>query len=103
MGTGLDKTTLKNSLKTLFQQDIPAVSDSFKQADRDSALTKAESIATSIADAVDVFVKSGKITVNVAATVPLGIPVATAGTPAAQTGATTAPSTATQTIITGVE
>lgn len=46
-------------------------------------------IAEIIANRVDAYIKSATITVSP------GIPVATAGSPAAQTGATTGPGTAT--------
>ena len=44
-----------------------------------------EFLATKITEAIDKYLKSATVTV------PAGIPVATAGTAAAQTGATTAP------------
>lgn len=44
-----------------------------------------EQFATGLADLIDAYVKTGTVTV------PLGVPVATAGSPTAQTGATTAP------------
>lgn len=49
----------------------------------------ADEIATVISDAIDSYIKAATITVAP------GIAVATAGTAAAQTGATTAPGTAT--------
>ena len=49
----------------------------------------AAKVAEAIANRVDAYIKTATITVNP------GIPVATAGSPAAQTGATTGPGTAT--------
>ncbi len=48
-----------------------------------------DSLAGAIADAIDIFVKGGTVTVAP------GIPVSTAGTAVAQTGATTSPGTGT--------
>ena len=49
----------------------------------------AAKVASAIASRVDAYIKTATITVSP------GIPVATAGSPAAQTGATTGPGTAT--------
>lgn len=77
----LDKATLRASIKQAFQDQIgtPTVA-------QNAAL---ENIAQKLSDAIDVFVKSGTVTV------PPGVPVATTGTAAAQTGATTGPGTGT--------
>jgi hypothetical protein len=48
-----------------------------------------DEFAQRLADAIDVYVKTGTVTVAP------GIPVSTAGSPTAQTGATTAPGTGT--------
>lgn len=76
----LIKATLKQAIAAAFEAEKNSTDDPSQSIDR---------IAGSIADAVDAFVKSATITVAA------GIPVATAGTAAAQTGATTAPSIAT--------
>lgn len=57
----------------------------------DSAVKQrlASDLASAIANGVDSWIKTGIVTVQP------GIPVATAGTPAAQTGATTGPGTGT--------
>lgn len=57
----------------------------------DSAVKQrlASDLASAIANGVDAWIKTGIVTVQP------GIPVATAGTPAAQTGATTGPGTGT--------
>lgn len=49
----------------------------------------AKELSSAIADEIDTWIKTATITVNP------GIPVATAGSPVAQTGATTGPGTAT--------
>jgi hypothetical protein len=49
----------------------------------------AAKVAEAVANRVDAYIKTATITVNP------GIPVATAGSPAAQTGATTGPGTGT--------
>lgn len=49
----------------------------------------AKELSSAIADEIDAWIKTATITVNP------GIPVATAGSPVAQTGATTGPGTAT--------
>lgn len=69
----LNKAGLKDALKAalLAQRDI--TSDPLAAADR---------LAGDLADAIDAFVKTGEV--------PAGIPVSTAGSATAQTGATTA-------------
>ena len=73
----LDKTTLGNSIAAAFAkaQGLSKASDA------------QTTLAGSIADAIDTYVKGATVTV------PAGIPVSTAGTAAAQTGATTGPGT----------
>ncbi len=83
----LDKVTLKNSIKQAFLDELGGGSTTAQQ-------TAVDNIATKLSNAIDVFVKSGTVSVTVAT----GIPVATAGTAAAQTGATTAPGTGTGTV-----
>lgn len=78
----LDKVTLKNSIKQAFLDELGGGSTTAQQ-------TAVDNIATKLSNAIDVFVKSGTVTVAI------GIPVATAGTAAAQTGATTGPGTGT--------
>lgn len=78
----LDKVTLKNSIKQAFLDELGGGSTTAQQ-------TAVDNIATKLSNAIDVFVKSGTVTVAT------GIPVATAGTAAAQTGATTGPGTGT--------
>jgi hypothetical protein len=76
----LDKETLKQEIKSAFDAE----------SDRDVNPAQArENIAAAIADAVHKFVKNADVTVAA------GIPVATAGTAAAQTGQTTSTGTAT--------
>lgn len=76
----LNKDLLQSQIKQAFKDQQT------KTQDPDAAL---EDLAQKIAAALDAFVKSGTVTV------PSGIPVSTAGTAAAQTGATTAPATGT--------
>lgn len=76
----LNKDLLQSQIKQAFKDQQT------KTQDPDAAL---EDLAQKIAAAVDAFVKSATVTV------PSGIPVSTAGTAAAQTGATTAPATGT--------
>ena len=75
----LDKITLKAGIKQAFQDQIGAGSVAQNAA--------IDNIATKISDAIDVFVKGATVTVSP------GIPVATAGTAAAQVGTTTGPGT----------
>lgn len=75
----LDKESLKTAIKNAFDAEKESTDDPIDSIDR---------IAAAIADGVDIFVKSATVTVA------LGIPVATAGSAAAQTGATTATGTA---------
>jgi len=75
----LDATTLKTALKAALIADAGAL-------DNDATDKLAEVIASTVV---------AHITANAVVTVAAGIPVATAGTAAAQTGATTAPGTGT--------
>lgn len=77
----LDKTTLASSIKSALAAGLADTSD--------SSATAQENLAKAIANAVDTYVK------GITITVPAGIAVSTAGTAAAQTGATTAPATCT--------
>jgi hypothetical protein len=76
----LTKATLKQQIAAAFENEKNSTDDPSVSIDR---------VSGAIADAVDAFVKSATITVAA------GIPVTTAGTAVAQTGATTAPSIAT--------
>ncbi len=77
---------LKDMLvKQTLQAALLADFKSIKLGEDDAAAKVAEAIA----NRVDAYIKTATITVNP------GIPVATAGSPAAQTGATTGPGTAT--------
>lgn len=69
------------TLKAQLEADFNAIN-----LGSDNAAAK---VAEAIANRVDAYIKTATITVNP------GIPVATAGSPAAQTGATTGPGTAT--------
>ncbi|MBU6429435.1 MAG: hypothetical protein KGR26_10520 [Cyanobacteria bacterium REEB65] len=71
----LDKTTLGNSIASAFAK----AQGLSKASDAQSVL------ASSIAAAIDTYVKGATVTVTA------GIPVSTAGTAAVQTGATTGP------------
>jgi hypothetical protein len=73
----LDKTGLQTTIKALMLDMKTKESASFDE------------FAQRLADAIDVYVKTGTVTVAP------GIPVSTAGSPTAQTGATTAPGTGT--------
>jgi hypothetical protein len=73
----LDKATLKSSIQTLLQDMMEREEASFDE------------FATKLSDAVDIYVKTGTVTVAA------GIPVATTGSPSAQTGTTTATGTGT--------
>ena len=72
----LVKATLKSAIEAAFK------AQSTKTDNPDSALSD---LADKLATAIDTFVKSGTVTVAA------GIPVSTAGSAVAQTGATTAP------------
>lgn len=72
----LNKAALKSGIQSL-AQNIAETEGSY------------EDFADGLADLIDVYVKSGTVTVAA------GIPVSTAGTAAAQTGATTATGTGT--------
>lgn len=78
------RTTLKAKIKEALDQPIDEKSDSEAVKNR-----FAENIANAIADGVDAWIKTATVTVA------QGIPVSTAGSPTAQTGATTAPGTGT--------
>ena len=71
----LNKAALKTAIKQAFEAE--------KESD-DPAADSIDRIAAAISDGIDTFVKGATVTVAV------GIPVATAGSAAAQTGATTA-------------
>jgi hypothetical protein len=71
----LVKLKLKTSIKQAFENEKESTDPTGDSIDR---------IATAISDAVDQYIRSATLTV------PLGIPVATAGSATAQTGATTA-------------
>lgn len=74
----LDKTSLEAAIKDAFKSEQTEEGDANASLDR---------IAGKLATAIDAFVKTGTVTVSA------GIPVSTAGTAAAQTGATTGPGT----------
>lgn len=74
----LDKSKLANDFFEAFSNNTELT---------DSAKAELETKCKAIAEAIDTFVKSVEIQVDVAE----GIPVATAGSPAAQTGVTTGP------------
>lgn len=78
------RATLKTKIKEALDQPIDEKSDSEAVKNR-----FAENISNAIADGVDAWIKTATVTVA------QGIPVATAGSPTAQTGATTAPGTGT--------
>ncbi len=73
----LAKPALKSSIKQLLQDMMNREDASFDE------------FATRLSDAIDSYVKTGTVTVAA------GIAVATTGSAAAQTGATTAPGTGT--------
>jgi hypothetical protein len=90
------ETQLKGLLEPLYLAGTESLPDTnpsgdvqIKQPAIDAATAKADQMASAIAqavsDQVDVYIKTATVTVA------LGIPVATAGTAVAQTGATTAP------------
>ena len=60
-----------------------------KMSDSEVKQRLASDLASAIADGVDAWIKTGTVTVQP------GIPVSTAGSPTAQTGATTGPGTGT--------
>ncbi len=74
----LNKEGLKQDIKKIYKK---------AQKETDDADKVLEMLASGLADAIEKFVK------NATVTVAAGIPVATAGTAAAQTGATTATGT----------
>jgi hypothetical protein len=78
------RNTLKAKIKEALDQPINEKSDSEAVKNR-----FAENISNAIADGVDAWIKTATVTVA------QGIPVSTTGSPAAQTGATTAPGTGT--------
>ncbi len=83
----LDKVSLKNSIKQAFLDELGGGANGAQQ-------TAVDNIATKLSNAIDLFVKSGTVSVSVAS----GIPVATTGTAAAQVGTTTGTGTGTGTI-----
>lgn len=79
-------------LQANLQRKIKSVLDASFDENSDSETIKmkfAQDLSSAIADEMDAWIKTATITVNP------GIPVATAGSPTAQTGATTGPGTAT--------
>jgi hypothetical protein len=79
----LVKATLKAAIVSALNVNMTSVTPTADQT------KQVNDLAGAISDAVDAYIKSATITV------PMGIPVSTAGSPSAQTGATTAPATAT--------
>jgi hypothetical protein len=73
-----------NNLKTSLKSAISAI-----QCDPDNADAALDAFCGALANSIDAYIKTATVTVNP------GIPVATAGSPAAQTGATTGPGTGT--------
>jgi hypothetical protein len=76
----LNKSTLETAIKAAFQTE---------QTEEGDANTSLDNIASKLATAIDAFVRTATVTVAA------GIPVSTAGSAAAQTGATTGPGTGT--------
>ena len=74
-------TLIKSTLQTQLEADFKAINLGSDDA--------AKKVAEAVANRLDAYIKTATITVAA------GIPVATTGTAAAQTGATTAPGTAT--------
>lgn len=72
------RSTLTQRIKSALDQPITEASNSDEVKQR-----FAENIANAIADGVDAWIKTATVTVQP------GIPVSTAGSPTAQTGATT--------------
>lgn len=86
----LDTTSLSSAIvKALGDLQSADVSGTDAKAIATKLQTAQQNFASAIASAMGTFVKSGMYTV------PAGIAVSTAGTAAAQTGATTAPATVT--------
>ena len=79
-------------LQANLQRKIKAILDApfDEKSDPEQVKMKfAQELSTAIADEMDMWIKTGMVTVQP------GIPVATAGSPTAQTGATTGPGTGT--------
>ena len=79
-------------LQANLQRKIKAILDApfDEKSDPEEVKMKfAQELSTAIADEMDMWIKTGMVTVQP------GIPVATAGSPTAQTGATTGPGTGT--------
>ena len=79
-------------LQANLQRKIKAILDApfDEKSDPEQVKMKfAQELSTAIADEMDAWIKTGMVTVQP------GIPVATAGSPTAQTGATTGPGTGT--------
>ena len=79
-------------LQANLQRKIKAILDApfDEKSDPEQIKMKfAQELSTAIADEMDMWIKTGMVTVQP------GIPVATAGSPTAQTGATTGPGTGT--------
>ena len=79
-------------LQANLQRKIQAILDApfDEKSDPEQVKMKfAQELSTAIADEMDAWIKTGMVTVQP------GIPVATAGSPTAQTGATTGPGTGT--------
>ena len=79
---------LEETLKTKILATLNKPIDE-KMSDSDVKDRLASDLASAIADGVDAWIKTGTVTVQP------GIPVATAGSPTAQTGTTTGPGTGT--------
>ena len=79
-------------LQANLQRKIKGILDASFNENSDAETIKmkfAKDLSSAIADEIDAWIKTATITVNA------GISVATAGSPTAQTGATTGPGTAT--------
>lgn len=84
----LVKASFKSELEKAFKSAFKEIRDGMKESDGsdDVIASLADKLAKAVSDATDTYIKSATITV------PAGIPVSTAGSAVAQTGATTAPS-----------
>ena len=99
----MNSTVLASALKTALQNNLLADPNrGFRMRDEENHETNLAYMCQAIADAVAVEVikhiqTNAEATSQVTTTVAAGIPVSTSGTPAAQTGATTAPGSGTGT------
>lgn len=89
MPLSIAKPTLEKDILAAFEEALQMGKDA---GEKDDSSNIRKQLAANLAIAIDAYVKSAQVNVaNVVSTVPPGVAVATAGSPAAQTGTTIAP------------